>query len=83
MLGALLHRDPKLMKWEYYLRQLKEKKLGRIRSDGVDSEFVSLSASIAISVEALMRDNKDIFECYKMFAVFEDDAIVSSQVRVS
>lgn len=81
MLGALLHRDPKLLRWEYYLRQLKEKKLNRIRGDGMESDFVTLSASIAISVETLARDNKRVFDLYKTFVVFEDDATISSQVR--
>lgn len=78
MLGALLKPDPKPLRWIYFLDNLKKKKLSQINSGHQD---FSLSASIAISVEALDHSHPDIFRYYKMFAIFDDDPVLSSQVR--
>ena len=76
MLGALLKPDPKQLRWKYYYDILKAKKLKRIGTDSEDSLFVS----IAISVEALAESDSAVFEFYKMFAIFDDDPVLSSQV---
>ncbi|XP_065187867.1 apoptotic protease-activating factor 1-like [Sycon ciliatum] len=81
MLGALLKPDPKQLRWHYYLKHLRDKKISRIRSTSSDtSNFDSLSASMAVSVDALADIDRELYEYYTMFAIFDDDPLISSQV---
>jgi apoptotic protease-activating factor len=76
MIGALLQKDPKQAKWEYYNQNLRNRKLHRIKRP-IEYEYPALDASIGVSIEALAKDQQ---ERYHQLAVFEDDANLSSEV---
>ena len=76
MIGALLQKDPKQSKWEYYYHNLRDRKLKRINRP-IEYEYPALDASIAVSIEALDEDQR---MRYTQLAVFEDDVVMSSEV---
>eukprot|EP00118_Oscarella_pearsei_P026209 m.309608 g.309608 ORF g.309608 m.309608 type:complete len:1260 (+) comp47090_c0_seq1:159-3938(+) len=76
MIGALLQKDPSQKRWLYYLKNLRDRKLSRIRRPS-EYEYDNLDASIGISFDAL--DDKQQ-KHYLMLSVFEDDAVFTSRV---
>ena len=76
MIGALLQKNSQRRRWEYYLKNLRERKLNRIKR-AIEYDYDALDASIGISVDALDDEQR---ERYLRLAVFEDDAVFTSQV---
>ena len=74
MIGALLKGHAN--RWEYYLKQIKESKVSKLKSK-LAYDYPNLCEAIAVSVNSLPND---IREKYMYFAVFEEDSRVPASV---
>ncbi|XP_078683491.1 apoptotic protease-activating factor 1-like [Branchiostoma floridae x Branchiostoma belcheri] len=74
MIGALLKDHPN--RWQYYLKHLQNRKMSKFKKT-LPYEYQSLAEAIAISVDHLDKDMRDL---YQQFAVFDNDTLVPTQV---
>ena len=74
MIGALLRGHSN--RWEYYLKQLRENKVCKLKSK-LAYDYPSLCEAISISVDNLPTEMK---EKYAHFAVFEEDSRIPAKV---
>ena len=74
MIGSLLKK--RATRWGYYLQQLQEKKLSKIKGK-LSYCYDSLYDAIEVSVQDL---SDDLYVLYQMLAVFEEDVTLSTKL---
>ena len=74
MIGSLLKK--RATRWGYYLQQLQEKKLSKIKGK-LSYCYESLYDAIEVSVQDL---SDDLSMLYQMLAVFEEDVTLNTKL---